>query len=332
MTEAPTTIPSPRDPHGGSLLRHREDRRALAFGGAHLAIVAAAIAAYRADLWLAWLAVPLLTASAFVQLITTHNTMHSPLFWNKRANRVWQCALSMCIGYPVSIYVPVHNLSHHLGLQTPRDILRTTEVRHRWNLLNLVHHMAMGTVHLHLLHFAYLGTMRRSRPRWFAQVAWEAVATAAFLTTAALLVGPLAMLALVWAPAVAGQLLMVGFGYVQHDGCDHDSDYNHSRNFLSPIFNWFICDNGYHTAHHNKPGMHWSRGRAAHATAVVPHMHPALDEPSLTRYLWRTFVWPGRRLRYDGTPVQLPAARTRRELWTPASAITSGASSGAVDG
>ncbi|MDB4958834.1 MAG: alkB [Myxococcales bacterium] len=321
----------PNDEHD-TLLRHSGDRRALGLAAMHLVIVAAVLAWFAASGWIALAAGPVVACSAFVQLISTHNAMHAPIFWRKGLNRAWQCVLSICIGYPVSVYVPVHNLSHHLGLQTPKDILRTTEVRHRSNLLNLIHHMVMGTVHLHLLHVAYLGTMRTSRPKWFAQVRWEAVAVALYFVAISLVVGPLAMVALVFAPAVMGQLLMVGFGYVQHDGCDAESEYNHSRNFLSPVFNWFICDNGYHTAHHNRPGIHWSRGKDAHDKDVAQHIHPALDQKSLTRYLWRTFVWPGRRLRYDGLPVELPLHHTRRELWTPASAITSGASSGAVEG
>ena len=329
ITAAPTAPLRPT-----TLLRHRADRRALCFALAHLMIVTATIAWFASvSSWsCVFVSMPLLAASAFVQLISTHNAMHSPIFRSKRLSRAWQCALSICIGYPVSVYVPVHNLSHHIGLQTPRDILRTTEVRHRSNLLNLVHHMVMGTVHLHLLHLAYLATMRRSRPRWFAQVCWETLAVTVYFTAISVVVGPLAMLVLVFAPAVIGQLLMVGFGYVQHDGCDADSEYNHSRNFISPVFNWFICDNGYHTAHHNRPGLHWSLGKAAHERDVVPHMHPALVERSLVRYLWWAFVSPGRRLRYDGKPVELPAERARRELWTPASAIATGASSGAVDG
>jgi fatty acid desaturase len=315
-------------------LRHGADVRVLGFAVMHVAIVAAVVACVRDGMALgsvaAW-CVPALAASAFIQLISTHNAMHTPVFWNKRANRVWQCVLSLCIGYPVSVYVPVHNLSHHLGLQTPRDILRTTEVRHRWNLWNLVHHMAMGTVHLHVLHFAYCAEMRKSRPRWFTQVMWEAAAVVAFFAAIIALAGPWALV-LVWGPNIIGQLLMVGFGYVQHDGCDHESEYNHSRNFLSPIFNWFICDNGYHTAHHCKPATHWSKGKAAHFAEVVPHMHLALDEKSLIRYMWRTFVYPGRRLRFDGAPVVLPEKLARRELWTPPSAIANGTSSGAVEG
>jgi fatty acid desaturase len=316
------------------LLRHRADRRTLGLAGAHLGLVAAALGAAHggAPAWSLALLAALVALSAFVQLISVHNAMHAPVFWRKAHNRLWQAALSICIAYPVSIYVPVHNLSHHLGLQTPRDVLRTTEVRHRWNLANLVHHMAMGTAHLHLLHVAYLRRMRATHPRWLVQVGWEALAVGVYLGALAFAFGPLAMLGLVLAPAIAGQWLMVGFGYVQHDGCDHDSAYNHSRNFTSPILNWFICDNGFHTGHHNRPGLHWSLGKEAHARDVVPQMDPRLDERSLARYLWRTFGWPGKRLRYDGMPVVLPARRTRRELWTPASASVSGASSGAVEG
>ena len=273
---------------------------------------------------------PVLAASAFVQLISTHNAMHSPLFHERRLNRAWQWVLSISIGYPVSIYVPVHNLSHHLGLQTPRDVLRTTEVRHRCNLLNLLHHIGDG-------HCAPARVAHRL-PCTRTQDATEMVRAGRLggssgggvFTAIALVIGPLApMIALVLLPAVIGQWLMVGFGYVQHDGCDPESAYDHSRNFRSPIFNWFICDNGYHTAHHNRPGLHWSLARAAHVADVVPHMHPALDERSLGRYLWRTFMWPGRRVRYDGKAVELPAERTRRQLWTPASAIVTGTSSAA---
>lgn len=313
-------------------LRHVEDRRAVGLAAGHLALVVATVATYASGAPAAWfiLTTALLAASSFVQLISVHNAMHAPLFWNKRANRAWQCALSICIGYPVSIYVPVHNLSHHLGLQTPRDVLRTTEVRHRSNLLNLVDHMVAGTVHLHLLHFAYLARLRQSRPRWVSQVLLEGACVAVFFVAIALAVGPLGIL-FVWLPNIMGQLLMVGFGYVQHDGCDHDSEHAHSRNFTSPLLNWFICDNGWHAVHHDRPGLHWTKLRTAHAK-IVGELHPALDQRSLTAYMWRTFVWPGRRLRYDGAPVVLPPQRAKRELWTPDSAIDSGASSGAVEG
>jgi hypothetical protein len=82
-----------------------------------------------------------------------------------------------------------------------------------------------------------------------------------------------------------------------------------------------------------QPGLHWSPSREAHQKLVAPRIHPALDHYSVLAYMWRAYIWPGKRLKFDGTPVQLPEARTRRELWIPgSSAAEAGAATGAVEG
>ena len=50
--------------------------------------------------------------------------------------------------------------------------------------------------------------------------------------------------------------------------------------------------------------------------AYAPYIHPALDQKSLAAYIFTTFIWPGKRLRYDGTPLVLPA-RSPDEEWVP---------------
>jgi fatty acid desaturase len=312
------------------VLRHRADRRSLALAAAHFAAIAGAF------VWtpggLAGLALTAgLGLSAFVQLISAHNAMHAPVFRRRAANRRWQLVLSLAVGYPVSAFVPVHNLSHHLHLQTARDVLRTTEVRHRSNLLNLLHHVVGATIHIHALNVAYLRAMARRRPRWFAQVLRE---VAAVLVVAALLValGPLDFVRFALVPWFLGQCLIIGLGYLQHDGCDPASAHDHSRNFVGPILNWFIFDNGFHSIHHMRPALHWSLAARAHAEEVAPHIHPALDQPSILSYMWRSYLWPGRRLRYDGLPVEHAGPPVPRESWIPTSAAGVGASSGAVEG
>src|SRR6185503_20742672 len=77
---------------------------------------------------------------------------------------------------------------------------------------------------------------------------------------------------------------------IQHDGCDIKSDWNHSRNFVGRAFNWIMCNNGYHTIHHNRAGLHWSVLAEAHEREVAPRIDPRLDERSMVWYLLRTYV------------------------------------------
>ena len=110
----------------------------------------------------------------------------------------------------------------------------------------------------------------------------------------------------VFVPHLGAVWGITAVNFVQHDGCDEDHPYNHSRNFVGKWFNWLTFNNGFHGMHHMQPGLHWSLLGEKHAELIAPHIHPALDQRSLTVYLLRTFVFTTKRLRYDGTPVVLP--------------------------
>ena len=48
--------------------------------------------------------------------------------------------------------------------------------------------------------------------------------------------------------------------------------------------------------------MHWSLLPEAHDRLIKPTLHPNLDQPSIFIYLVKAYVYPGRRVMYDGTP------------------------------
>jgi fatty acid desaturase len=85
--------------------------------------------------------------------------------------------------------------------------------------------------------------------------------------------------------------------YLQHIETDTGSEWNHSRNFVSPLLNALLFNNGYHTVHHLKPGLHWSRTPeldAEHAGKIDPRLRVR----SLFGYLGYTyFVRPLAHLR-----------------------------------
>jgi hypothetical protein len=81
--------------------------------------------------------------------------------------------------------------------------------------------------------------------------------------------------------------------------------------------NWFTFNNGYHGMHHMRPGLHWSLLPAAHEKELAPHLHPALNLKGLLPYLIKAYVYPGKRVNYDGTPLVLGPPR-EDEDWMPA--------------
>jgi hypothetical protein len=54
---------------------------------------------------------------------------------------------------------------------------------------------------------------------------------------------------------------------------------------------------------------------------VAPFIHPALDQPSLFIYLWKTFVFPGKRVRFDGGPVIITEGTSDRDWVQPSDVV-----------
>ena len=288
-------------------LRRRADIRSLAFVGSYFALVIAQ--ALWAPLALP-LAVPLLLATcvmSFLCAVITHNAIHCPVFTSSGLNRAFQVVLSLSYGSPVSSYVSGHNLSHHKHMQTERDVMRTTKVRHESNLLNLLEFVPRVAVAIAKNDAIYAAAMKGRHREWFRQLRIEQVAV--FGCTALLLLLDWRKTLVYWlVPHLFAAWGIVAMNYLQHDGCDERHAYNHSRNFIGKLINWWTFNNGYHGVHHLYPGLHWSLLPRAHAELIAPHIDPRLERASFHGYLFETFLWPGRRRMFDGTPIVLPPA------------------------
>jgi len=326
------------------MLKYPSDRRTLAFVGLYyLSFVGLwwvdpqATDATSTLLKVGWIA--LTCWLSWTCAVITHNTIHCPIFVRRGLNKAFQVVLTLAYGHPVSAYVPGHNLSHHKYTQLDQDVMRTTKVRYRWNLLNGL--LFLPTVAGAILRNdrAFIRQMRERRPRWYRQLVVESVvfggvsvALLAWDVWSATRAGdgwfPWRFLLYWYVPHVWAAFGIVTINYLQHDGCDHDHPYNHSRNFVSPLFGWFTFNNGFHGIHHVHPNLHWSLLPEAHAREIAPYIHPALDQPSILAYIWRAFFWPGRRTRYDGEPVVLPPPRADVS-WVPGDGLGADVSLGA---
>jgi fatty acid desaturase len=298
------------------MLRYRADLKTLLFVAIYFALVAVQwVMAPRA----LFVAIPLVVVTCFFSFfgaVATHNTIHSPVFKQRWLNRVFQVVLTLTYGHPVSAYVPGHNLSHHKHTQSRRDVMRTTKARYRWHLLNGMFFMLSVAGSITAADMRYFKAMYRRNPPWFRQFVIEAIVFLG-VTVALVVLDWKKFLLYVLLPHQYAAWGIITMNLLQHDGCDEDSEYNHSRNFVGKIVNFWTYNNGYHTIHHIEPGLHWSLLPAEHAKRVAPFIHPNLDQPSLLTYLFRTFIWPGKRVTYDGRPLVLPSEGPDEE-WIPA--------------
>ncbi len=57
--------------------------------------------------------------------------------------------------------------------------------------------------------------------------------------------------------------------YYHHRGLDTDDDFKASYNITTPFFNWATGNLGFHTAHHYRQGVHWSK---------LPELHEKIKD------------------------------------------------------
>lgn len=70
-------------------------------------------------------------------------------------------------------------------------------------------------------------------------------------------------------PMVIGMLITSWATYGHHAGLSTDNDFEASHNNVNYWFNLFTGNLGYHTAHHHKQGVHWSK---------LPELHEQIKQ------------------------------------------------------
>jgi fatty acid desaturase len=272
------------------LVKHPAEWRQLGIVGVYVALLAAMylVPACRNPLFLG-----AACYFSFLNTVVIHNHLHQGVFHSKTLNLLLRGVLSFGSLYPASANIPSHNLvHHHFDDEGQPDWAAPENVSFGWNLWNLVHFPNVAGPN------TFAGVQRwaalRGREDFVRQYRLETAL--AFGLTGLLAVHDFwTTLFFVIIPQLYGARCILRINLIQHDGCDVSSEWNHSRNFVGRGFNWIMCNNGYHTIHHNRAGLHWSALEEAHAREVAPRIDPSLDEPSMVGYLLRTYLLHPRR-------------------------------------
>lgn len=268
------------------LFHSKSDIRSVIF-------ISLAIALYAVQ-WLGLVRHPALFVTslcfAFIACIINHNHQHHRTFIPESLNKTFGMIISLAIGVPATAINSMHNLNHHVHNNGADDLSRVSIIQFRWNLISLLLYPFVAIARYLPTKSRELKSWRNSRPELYRQLVLERLVV--YPTLLALLaIRPVETLVYLALPYFFGQWAIIAINHVQHFACDPNSEYNHSRNFVGRWLNWWTFNNGYHTAHHSKPGLHWSRLPDFHAE-MCEKIDPELQRQSFFCALLEIYLWP----------------------------------------
>jgi fatty acid desaturase len=241
-----------------------------------------------------WILLPLTCVLAFIACIIKHNQIHYPTFTSQGWNRVFEYFLSLSTGQSIAAIIPVHNERHHAHTQTEQDFVRSSLVNFRQNWLNLLVFPLAVVQLVHRHKSLDIARWRREHPDLYKRIQRERVAVI-LLVAVLVVLNWRATLVYLGIPWLFGHWGIVTINLLQHQDCDDASDYDHSRNITGRWINWLFLNNGFHTAHHLRPALHWSLLPEFHRLEVEANMRPDLNHRSLLACIWRRFLCGNRR-------------------------------------
>jgi len=251
-----------------TLFRYSEDRIPVtlfvALFMADIVVYATATSVWALSAWLLLVSFPKICICAW-----NHHHQHVPVFHNRLLNLGLELVYSYHTGITPHAWRLHHSLGHHLHyLDQSKD--ESAWKRPDGTPMGMLEYTFMVSV------TAYPRAYRVGRgfPRYQREFVLAALFVAATLAVL-LYFNWLNALFVFIVPMVVGLVVTVWHTYSHHAGLEADNHLEASHNITGAMYNLLSGNLGYHTAHHVKPGLHWSRLPELHrqiAPRIPPHL------------------------------------------------------------
>jgi fatty acid desaturase len=262
--------------HRGSILKYEADRGPVAYVLAMFALHVA-LWWYASPLVALAATLPLAIASMFIAPINHHH-QHLNTFRAAWLNRFYDLALALQTGVAPYGWTLHHNLGHHLNYLnqhphvspdesawTDRDGKQMGRVTYTIDML-LRHQSDMFRV----------GLKYRRYLRY-----WLAMKLPLYaLIGAALWINPINTLLIFLIPGFIALTHTIWATYEHHAGCSTADHLVGSVNRDNRIYNLVTGNLGLHTAHHKRPGVHWS---------LLPQLHDEIKHEIPDELIFKSF-------------------------------------------
>jgi len=260
----------------GRILKYKADRWPVAY------VVTAFV--LRVALW--GLATPLVCVLGVLPLAVlgmfiapiNHHHQHVNSFRAAWLNRLYDLVLALQAGVGPYAWVLHHNLGHHVNYlnQPPHD----SPDESRWKRSDGTQ---MGrleySVHLLLHHQIDIVRVGLRHPKYFNYFLlmklplWTLIGVGLWLR-------PLETVLVFLLPAFITLFHTIWATYEHHAGCPGTNHLDASRNRDNRLFNLLTGNLGLHTAHHKRPGLHWS---------LLPELHEQIRDQIPEDQIAKTF-------------------------------------------
>jgi fatty acid desaturase len=220
--------------------------------------------------------------------IIAHNHNHVPLWRSRFLNILTDYWLTLFYGFPAFGWIPTHNKNHHHLNNKKGDYTITYRISEKNNIFTLLSYPSMSSYFQQEPIAIYLKTLWRcNRPRFYL-AASQYLLLGLYYAAAIFLWNWKKALLFIVVPHQVSLFSVLIFNYVQHVHTDEESEYNHARNFTG-LINLMLFNNGYHTIHHQAPGIHWSETPEAQH-GIENCIDPSLNERSFWWYMLRVYL------------------------------------------
>jgi hypothetical protein len=220
--------------------------------------------------FVAELSVPLLvavwlvsTALRSIAPVHQHCHAHYSVFRHRVIDRTYDTILMLAAGNTTAVWELQHVRGHHqayLGrTHDPANNARFGGGRLAFTILG----DAMSIT----------DSWRLGNPRQRARLVWQIALQLAALV-AAFAIDPILALAFVIVPWLLLRWAVFWFSYAQHDSVPMTDVYSGSVTHFNGVTNRLYLNVGHHTAHHEKPTLHWTL-LPARTAQIIERIHPA---------------------------------------------------------
>jgi fatty acid desaturase len=204
-----------------------------------------------------------------------HHHQHLPTFTVTPFNRILEQSYALHTGVTTNLWLLHHVLGHH------HHYLDQNLDESRWKRKD---GKTMGVIEYTLsvagtsYYRGYL--VGKKYPKQYRTHAIYSLVTLA-LVLGITVYQPMQSLFVFIIPMIVGLLITAWATYDHHAGLDSQDDFLASYNNMNPVFN-LLCGNlGYHTAHHFKQGLHWSK---------LPALHEEIKD-KIPEEFYRSSLW-----------------------------------------